>query len=76
MLSEKDMRDIFPYYKADKYRGIDTSPGTHVLSRGMSKSYVIEIDLQEAMRETQRKYEILDKYSDGALVFLEYVVYE
>ena len=76
MLSEKDIRDIFPHYKEKKYKGIVTEPGVHILSRGMSESYVIEIDLQEAMRETQHRYEILDKWSDGALVYIKYEVFK
>lgn len=74
MLSEKDLRDIFPHYKENKYKGIDTSIGVHILSRGMSRAYVMDIDLQEAMRETQRKYKIIKEWSDGIFTFIKYEV--
>lgn len=76
MLSEKDMKDVFPHYKENKYKGIITEPGIHILSKGLSQAYVIEIDIQEAMRETQRKYRIIRKWDDGAMVYLEYEAFK
>ena len=76
MLTLKDMKDIFPKYKAKKYKGIITEPGVFTLSRQLTNAYFIDIDLQEAMRETQRKYRVLNKWADDFQVHIKYEVIE
>ena len=73
-LTEDEIRIVLPAYHHNRYKDIDTSIGVHTMQRANSLHYEIMIDLKEAMRETGRKYEILDVHEDIVSVYVTYEV--
>ncbi|MGF0040279.1 hypothetical protein ACQRBF_05790 [Peptoniphilaceae bacterium SGI.131] len=56
-LKESTMRAIYPYWKENSYRGINTSIGVHTYIYGTGTGSIGKF--KEAMRETGRNFRVL-----------------